>query len=358
MASYYMDGYIPPQGVDTAAKVKEYQKRLGVKVDGVWGPDTDAAYRASLEQEQPSGGFDWGDNNRNRDYVQGDYVLPDGVDSVDKVKEYQRILGVKADGIWGPDTDAAYRAYLARQGQNAQNTGGFTWGDKDRDSVFAAYFEALKKALAVPEINIETPGKEEVSDMWSEILRPGVDAAIDRRNRDAKRDMAELDADAVARGMGSSTYVTSVKAREMEEAQDDISDMEAQYGAVLAERIYDTLSQYDQMKYDAQKNNAEATEEAIRTALSMASDWYSQYLSQQSADKKQASGGSSGSSGSGKSSSLSAADYAEYIRNLTPAQQRLLFTSDSEYWSSRRDEIYSVLGKTLYESLKKQYGVK
>jgi len=374
MASYYMNGYTPPEGVNSASKVKEYQRRLGVKVDGVWGPDTDAAYRASIAQTNPnSGGFTWGTpevntGNQDRSYVQGDYILPEGVDSRDRVKEYQRILGVKVDGIWGPDTDAAYRAWLTKQQTpstpNTQNTGGFTWGDSGRDNLFDAYFEAIKKSLTLPEITIETPSKEEVSAMWSDILRPGVDAAIDKRNRDAERDMAELDADAVSRGMGSSTFITSVKAREMEEAQDDISDMEAQYGAVLAERIFNTLSQYDQMKFSAQQYNADAAESAIRTALSMASDWYSQYLSQQAAAQKQntsgspGSGGSSGSSGSGKKSGLSAADYTEYIRNLTPAQQKLLFTSTNEYWSSRRDEIYSVLGSTLYENLKKQYGGK
>jgi len=92
----------------------------------------------------------------------------------------------------------------------------------------------------------------------------------------------------------------------------------------------------------------------------MASDWYSQYLAQQAAAAKlQTSGGASGSSGSSsssKKSGLSTADYTEYVRNLTPAQQKLLFNSSTEYWSSRRDEIYSALGSTLYENLKKQYG--
>ena len=83
--------------------------------------------------------------------------------------------------------------------------------------------------------------------------------------------------------MGQSSYVTSVKARQMEEAQDDISDIEAQYGAALAEKIYDTLYKYDQMSLNAQQYNAEAHAAAQKTALSMASDWYNQYLSQQNA---------------------------------------------------------------------------
>ena len=356
MASYYMDGYAPPQGVDSASKVKEYQRRLGVKADGIWGPDTDAAYRASLAAGQNTGGYSWGNSSSGKSYVMEGYTLPEGVNSSSAVKEYQRQLGVKADGIWGPDTDAAYRASLAAQ----QDTGGFTWGDSSRDSVFDAYYSAIKNSLTVPTVTVKTPSKDEVSSMWSEILRPGVDAAIEKRNRSAEEDMAELDADAVSRGMGGSSYVTSVKAREMEEAQEDISEMEAQYGAVLAERIYETLSQYDQLDLSARQYNAEAASAAAKTALSMASDWYSQYMAQQAAAaQKQTSGSSSSSSGSSsssKKSGLSAADYTEYVRNLTSAQQKLLFTSSAEYWSSRRDEIYSALGSALYENLKKQYG--
>ena len=42
--------------------------------------------------------------------------------------------------------------------------------------------------------------------------------------------------------------------------------------------------------------------------------------------------------------------------NLTAEQRRQLFGSENSYWSSRREEIYSALGKTLYDSLKKKYG--
>lgn len=293
-------------------------------------------------------------------YYMDGYAPPQGVNSASKVKEYQRQLGVKVDGIWGPDTDAAYRASIARQ-QATQNTGGFNWGDSGRNQTFDGYYNAIKNSLSVPTVTVKPPRKDEVSSMWSGILRPSADAAIEKRNRAAERDMAELDADAVSRGMGGSTYVTSVKAREMEEAQDDIGEIEAQYGAVLAERIYDTLSQYDQMSLSAQQYNTSAAAAAAETALSMASDWYSQYLAQQNAAmERQASGRSSGSyggsSGSSKKSGLSTADYTEYVRNLTPAQQKLLFNSSTEYWSSRRDEIFSALGSALYENLKKQYG--
>jgi len=290
-------------------------------------------------------------------YYMNGYTPPAGVNSASAVKEYQRQLGVKVDGIWGPDTDAAYKASLASQSGSNFNWGSGSTAAAGTNSVFDSYYNAIKNSISVPTIKVKTPDREEVSSMWSQVLRPATDAAIAKRNEAAREDMAELDADAVSRGMGSSSYVTSVKAREMEEAQDDISEMEAQYSAMLAERIYDTLSRYEQMNYSAQQYNAEAAAAAEKTALAMASDWYNSYLAQQKATAEKKSSGSSSSSSS-KKSSLSAADYTEYVRNLTPAQQKLLFTSGEQYWSSRRDEIYSALGSTLYENLKKQYGGK
>ena len=168
-------------------------------------------------------------------YYMNGYTPPEGGNSASKVKEYQRQLGVKADGIWGPDTDAAYRASLNRSAQRqAQSRSGFDWGDSGRNEAFDGYYNAIRNSLSVPTVTVKAPSAGEVKDMWSGVLRPSADAAIERRNRAAEREMAEIDADAVSRGMGQSSYVTSVKARQMEEAQDDISDIEAQYGAALA----------------------------------------------------------------------------------------------------------------------------
>ena len=276
-------------------------------------------------------------------------------------------MGQKLDGIAIMPIQSIAAAATAFVGQNMgankpervkKGTKAGTYVIKLKANVKGtANYNAIKNSISVPTIKVQTPDREEVSSMWSQVLRPATDAAIAKRNEAAREDMAELDADAVSRGMGSSSYVTSVKAREMEEAQDDISEMEAQYSAMLAERIYDTLSRYEQMNYSAQQYNAEAAAAAEKTALAMASDWYNSYLAQQKATAEKKSSGSSSSSSS-KKSGLSAADYTEYVRNLTPAQQKLLFTSGEQYWSSRRDEIYSALGSTLYENLKKQYGGK
>lgn len=291
-------------------------------------------------------------------YYQSGYTPPEGVNSASKVKEYQRQLGVKADGIWGPVTEEAYRKANAPAAVQPA-TGGFNWGNGGGtgNAVFDSYYNSIKSGISAPTVSVKKPSETEVASMWQGILRPTAESAIENRSEAAEENMAELDADAASRGMGASSYLTSVKAREMEEAQDDIGDIEAQYGAQLAERIYDTLYKYDQLAASAEKYNADAYASAQSKALDLASDWYSRYLAQQQAAAKAAASSSKSSgSSSSKKSGLSAADYTEYVQNLTKAQQKLLFGSATDYWSVRRDEIFSALGSARYEALKKKYG--
>lgn len=44
---YYLPGYTPPPGISDSNRVKEVQRALGITVDGVWGPQTDLAYKTS-----------------------------------------------------------------------------------------------------------------------------------------------------------------------------------------------------------------------------------------------------------------------------------------------------------------------
>lgn len=45
---FYLDGFAPPTGVQNAEQVATIQRRLGVTDDGVWGPQTDLAYRSYM----------------------------------------------------------------------------------------------------------------------------------------------------------------------------------------------------------------------------------------------------------------------------------------------------------------------
>lgn len=49
---YYLTGYTPPEGVSDRDSVKQIQTSLGVSADGIWGPKTQAAYEAASKANQ------------------------------------------------------------------------------------------------------------------------------------------------------------------------------------------------------------------------------------------------------------------------------------------------------------------
>ena len=306
-------------------------------------------------------------------YYQAGYTPPAGVNSATGVKEYQRMLGVDVDGIWGPKTQAAYDQYLA--GQNTQtSSGNWLWGapgsqgasSQGGTDLFNRYYQTILGQLQVPTINLNIPSEDAVRQQWQDALRPSLDAAISRRQSASQSIQAELDADAVSRGMGSSTYVSSLKERESVEAQDDIDELQAQYGATLAERIATSLQAYEQMRLNAQQYNLQAQAAAQQAALNLAGSWYSDYVAQQNAlaqlqaksyqSSTSSSRGSSGSSsGTKASSSLSADDYLTYVENLSSGQRKLLFSSGQSYWKVRREELEAALGTNTYQILRNRY---
>lgn len=309
-------------------------------------------------------------------YYQAGYTPPAGVNSATAVKEYQRKLGVRADGIWGPDTQAAYEQYTAGQNNQAAPTGG-RWdppgggagGSASQTDLFNRYYQAILGQLNVPSVSPNIPSADTLRSQWQEALRPSVDAAISRRQTASQANRAELDADAVSRGMGGSSYVSSLKERESADAQADIGQMEAQYGATLAERIAASLQSYDQMRLAAQQSNQQAQQAAQQAAMGMAGDWYANYTAQQNAltlaqaqagakaaasgSRSAASGGSS--AGARVSSNLTASDYLSYVERLPENDREQLFTSDQSYWKVRRDELQAALGGGTYEALRRRY---
>ncbi|MFB6906837.1 peptidoglycan-binding protein [Streptomyces bacillaris] len=127
-------GYTPPLDVDgitgpkTVAGVKWLQAKVGVTADGIWGPDTEAAYRAYTSTGGPGKGMSSVRSIASQQKAVNDlgHTPKLDVDGVfgprteAGVKWLQTRAGVPADGLWGPATEAAYRD-LAK--------GGATWSD-------------------------------------------------------------------------------------------------------------------------------------------------------------------------------------------------------------------------------------
>ncbi|MEA4970133.1 MAG: hypothetical protein VB051_06300 [Candidatus Pelethousia sp.] len=110
MTNYFVSGYSPPKGVDSKDKVKQIQATLGVKQDGIWGARTQAAWNAQSTGKlaMPEAVSLTQVPRPQADYAVSGYTPPTGVTDRQMVRSIQANLGVPRDGIWGPKTQAAW----------------------------------------------------------------------------------------------------------------------------------------------------------------------------------------------------------------------------------------------------------
>ncbi len=326
MSKYYLEGYTPPADVTSSEKVKEYQRQLGVTVDGIWGPKTQAAYDKVYGNSNTN-------NNTNT----------------------------------GTTTDTNTNTSTNTSSSSNSSSTNITSDPK----TFWEYYNSILSTMTVPTLDVDVPTKSEVAADISEFLRPSYDTAIDERKQAGRSNMAEIDADAAARGMGSSTFVTSMKAREQDDVSDDIAKYETDYASTLAKSVYDAMLSYRELELQAEKFNAEAKQNVQNTALSIAETLYQAFLDQQAALLNASSESSSSSSSSSKSSSSSSSSKKTessekssstyelpdlisyenclmYLSSLKREQLRLLATSSNEYWKVRRDRLLDSLGEDQY----------
>ncbi|MDD6047569.1 MAG: peptidoglycan-binding domain-containing protein [bacterium] len=269
------------------------------------------------------------------------YTPPAGVDSRQKVKEYQTRLGVTADGIWGPKTQAAYEASLS-QSRNDWSTPA---------SIYGGYYDKALSMLSAPAVQVNRPARAEIQADVEASLRPAAEQAIATRRARGETNMAELDADAASRGMGASTYVTSVKEREMANTERDVATIESNYGAALAERVASYLQYYTNLEFQAQMQNAQLQYNAKNAAASLAAQWYAAYQSASAKESRKRSGTGRSTAAEAVYFSMSPAEYAEFVMNMSEAERRLLYSSDSAQWKESRKELYGALGAAGYAAL-------
>lgn len=233
--------------------------------------------------------------------------------------------------------------------------------------LFDGYYQSVYGLLSTAPVTVNAPSYEELYELYSTMLRPDTDAAIDARNQAAAANMAELDADAYSRGMGSSTFVTSMHGRELSMASGDIAQLEAQYASTLAAQLMNAMNEYNQMSLQAQMFNAQLDSDARSDAYSAAFNAYgtgggrfsgtggivfspSGSLSGSSHGSSGSSGSSHGSGSSG-SGSMSLASCTSYLNMLSPTDRANFFHSDDPYWAARRNEMMSSLGAQQYAYL-------
>lgn len=184
-----------------------------------------------------------------------------------------------------------------------------------------------------------------------EILRPAVDEAISKRSKQAEHDKAEIDADAAARGMESSTYVTSMKARENESAKDDIADYEASYNSTLVSTLQSTLM--DAYEIYADEKNAERDYELEKQKLAQSQAQFEEQLAfeKEKHEKEWMESFEDGPYGNG----YGYEHYDAYLGELTETEVHDFFVSDKAYWRWARSQAVADLGVEGYNKLFSEY---
>lgn len=222
-------------------------------------------------------------------------------------------------------------------------SGGFSLPGMD---LFTQYYNQILGMMQVPSISVSVPSRASLEADFSASMRPNVDLAIGNRRSAGERTKAELDADAAARGMGGSTFLSSMKEREGDDVETDVATLEAQYSASLAERIQDAMMEYQQMSMQANMFNAQMQQSAMSTAMGVASTWYTSYLSGLSSSRRNGGGGGSSKQAavSNAFSGLTLSQCEQYVDMLDRSEKLQLFSSDQSYWADRRAELEASLG--------------
>lgn len=315
-----------------------------------------------------------------------------GAKTPEKISAIDRLFTQAAATLKEKPGQAALQKEAAAQTpQQTAKTGASSAGSAAQQTapaVTAPTFESLFADMLsryLPETVSYTPlNTEEIKSMLVEWLRPAYEQAIHRRREQTDRANAELDADAWARGMGSSTFVTDVKDRAFAREARDVDDLESDYASTLAGHLYDALKSGQEQKFAIDRFNAEQTNEARKAALDAAMTLYRVY---QDAAAEEAALAVRNAKSSGKSTVSAAQKSAEeaaetyrtqanaaarqqvkqakstvdlrmatnLIARMTPEQRAALYAGSDSAAAQQRREIIDGIGYSAYSALRQQY---
>ena len=262
-------------------------------------------------------------------------------------------MGIKTGGI-GNATTIGLRDFsggevatgLKTTSSSGSGSGGSS-SSNDAD-VLSGYIEDMYSRFAPQEITYDAKSEEEIRTTVSDWLRPGYDQAIVNRKEQTLTNKANLDADAIARGMGSSTYVTDVKNRQQNAESSDIATLESDYGATLAKYVSEGVETENDRQLEVQEFNAEQRQAAYELAYSAALQLFSYY-------KKKSSGGGSGKSSTSTVSSTSRENVETFLGLLSSSERAEVYQATSEAGENYRAEIVASVGYAGYMQLQGKY---
>ncbi len=162
------------------------------------------------------------------------------------------------------------------------------------NEAFEAFYEKAKKDYAPKQISYTPLDEQTLAERIGAVLRPVYDRAIAAIFRGNRRSDAELDADAISRGMGSSTFVSDLKRRQDDAAADDVRELESDYGMKLADQLYKAMEGERDRLLEVEKFNAQQQNAAMEQAFAAAKYLYQAYLEARAAQGRGGSGGTAG----------------------------------------------------------------
>jgi len=214
------------------------------------------------------------------------------------------------------------------------------------EDVLSSYIDSMYARYRPEELAFSEKTQDELSTAVAAWLRPGYDQAISNRTAQTQRYRAEIDADAIARGMGSSTYVTDVKNRQRNAEASDIASLESDYGATLAKYVSQGLETQNDQKLKTASYNAEQRQNAYDMAYAAALQLFTYY-------KK--SGGGSGRMSKTKAAPTTQENCAAFLSQMSNDERGEVYAGSTEAGRKYRAQILATVGYSGYLQLQNQY---
>jgi len=212
------------------------------------------------------------------------------------------------------------------------------------EDVLSGYINDMYARFAPQEAAYDTRNEEEIRASVAAWLRPSYEQAISNRQVQTRQNKANLDADAIARGMGKSTYVSDVKNRQQNAESSDIASMEADYGSTLSKYVLDGVDSERDRALEAEKYNASARQNAYDQAYSAALTLFAQY--------KKNGGGVAKKSGA---ATTTLENCEAFLSSLSAEERKSVYESSTAQGARYRAELLASVGAAGYVQLMGKY---
>lgn len=248
------------------------------------------------------------------------------------------------EGLLGNTNSSKKKKSSKKKSSGSSKSSGSAGPQYTDQEIIQAHTANLYSAYAPQKIVYEQQSEETLKNSIIGWLRPAYDAMIRRRQEQTKTYHAELDADAVSRGMGASTYVTDVKSRQKEQEAEDILQVEENYGAKLAQYLSEALEQERSRAFEAQVKNVELSHEAYMKAYGAALQLFTGYKS-----------GDPANIVTSTTNLKSLSDCEAYVKGLTGEQRKRLYDGSDGLSLVQRNQMISNIGAANFLYLQQTY---